>query len=637
MQTQMKALAAIVLLTCATAAASAQARSQKIESLHGDAVIRIDDDASRFSVQWRGNTIVAPSAFGLDLDGAPAFGALVLESREDAAVDRTIPLVATKATRAHDHYSGATLTFRETGPLARKLAIDVRAYDEGVAFRYRTDDPVPVHLNGERTAFVLADDPECLASRVDGAHEASFSRLQASQLSADILYDVPLVCTSRLARVSFAITQAYLQGYTGASLQREGDALRVRLSPVPNRPGAAYVSDGGLRTAWRVVMFGHRAGDMIASPLIGNLNPQREGDFTWVKPGKAAWDWWSGPLAGAKPDIATYRRFIDFAATSGFRCYLIDAGWSWGAGGCCEARPETDITRAAEGIDMPALVSYAADKDVGLLLWVHWLHLAPRIDEVLDTYARWGIKVDFMNRDDQDMVAFYQHVAAATAQHHLLLDLHGAYVPAGLQRTYPNFITQEGVLGAEWNKMDQRVTPQHNLMLPYTRMLTGPMDYTPGGFRNSTPQTFQVRAEMPLTQTTRGQALAMYVVYDSPLQMVSDDPDAYRGEPGFDFIRQVPTAWDETRFIDGEPGRDIVLARRQGRNWYLGAMTADEARTERVPLGFLSPGRLRATVWQDGDTPRELRHSVRTVSRSDVLKLRLAAAGGATVILEPSR
>jgi len=241
-----------------------------------------------------------------------------------------------------------------------------------------------------------------------------------------------------------------------------------------------------------------------------------------------------------------------------------------------------------------------------------------------------------MNRDDQEIVAFYERAAAATAQRHLLLDLHGAYVPAGLQRTYPNFITQEGVLGAEWNKMDRRVTPRHNLMLPYTRMLAGPMDYTPGGFRNATPQTFQLRAVLPQTQTTRGQALAMYVVYDSPLQMVSDDPDAYRGAPGFDFIRQVPTAWDETRFVQGEPGRDIVLARRRGQAWYLGAMAADEARAERVSLRFLPPGKYRATVWQDGDTPDTVVRSERIVSRSDVLALKLAAAGGAAVIVEPA-
>lgn len=639
MKMQKRLFAAIVALSWAATTGSAIAGQQTVASPSGDAVIRIEDDASRFSVRWRGETVVAASPLGLELDGAPAFGALALESREDTEVDRNIPLVATKASMARDHYRGAMLTFRETGGGARTLIVDVRAYDDGVAFRYRIDDPAPVRLGGERTAFVLPGDPECLATKVEPAHELPFERLKFSELSEGARYDVPLVCTSRSGRASLAIAQAHLEGYAGASLQRGGDALRVQLSAVPGRAGPAYVSESGLRTAWRVVMLGDRVGDMIASHLIGNLNPSPDGDFSWVVPGKAAWDWWSGPLEGVKPDLATYRRFIDFAAESDFPYYLIDAGWSLGAGPCCEARPTTDVTRAAEGIDMPALVRYAADKGVGLLLWVHWEHLAPRMDEVLDTYARWGIKgvkVDFMNRDDQEMVAFYQRLAAATAKRRLLLDMHGAYVPAGLQRSYPNYITQEGVLGAEWNKMDKRVVPQHNLMLPYTRMLAGPMDYTPGGFRHVARQDFEVRAVMPLTQTTRGQALAMYVVYDSPLQMVSDDPDAYRNTEGFEFVRRVPTAWDETRFLSGEPGRDIVLARRSGAVWYVGAMTADEGRSARVPLQFLPAGRYRATVWEDGKAPEEVRRSERIVTARDVLALRLSSAGGAAVILEPA-
>ncbi|MFG6432948.1 glycoside hydrolase family 97 protein [Roseateles sp. LYH14W] len=623
----------------ALAASTAHGADIVIASPDGRSSLRIAQDGASFSVTRRGETVIAASPLGLDLDGAPALRALKLASRQDEAVDRTLPLIATKAASARDHYRGATLAF-DAQHGGRRLFIDVRAYDDGVAFRYRLDGSAPVRLKGEHTAFVPAGDPACLVSPVKGSHEASFERLRVSQLSADAAYDVPVVCATPSGRTHYAITQAHLQGYTGASLWREGAALKLRLSGVPGRAGPAFVSAGGLSTAWRVVMMADRAGELIESHLVGNLNPAPAGDFSWVKPGKSAWDWWTAPPnAGMKPDMAAYKRFIDFAAEAGLPYYLIDAGWAWGSGPeCWVALPGTDITRAADGIDMPELVRYAAAKGVGLMLWAHWQLLAPRMDEVLDTYARWGIKgvkVDFMDRDDQDIVAFYHRVAAATAQRKLLLNLHGAYVPAGLQRTFPNFITQEGVLGAEWSKMNREVTPRHNLMLPYTRMLTGPMDYTPGGFRNATPATFEVRAEMAQTQHTRGQALAQYVVYDSPLQMVSDDPAAYRGEPGFDFIQRVPTAWDETRFISGEPGRDIVLARRHGKAWYVGAMTADDARTARVPLRFLAASRWRATIWQDGDTPRELRRRALTVSRSDVLTLPLAAAGGAAVILEP--
>ena len=626
---------ACALLALATGAA--HAADALITSPDGRTTLRIAEDGATFSITRRDETVIAASPMGLELDGTPPFNALKLESREDSTVDRTIALVATKAASARDRYHGATLAFREADG-GRRLLIDARAYDDGVAFRYRLEDAGPVKLRGERTAFVPAGDPSCLLTPVDGGHEAQFQRQHISQLKADAAFDVPVVCATPSGRTHYAITQSHLQGYTGASLRREGAALRLQLSGVPGRQGPAFVSAGGLTTAWRAVMMADQGGKLIESNLVGNLNPPPQGDFSWVKPGKTSWDWWSGPLEGVKPDLAAYKRFIDFAAESGFSYHLIDAGWSFGAGPCCDPLPTTDITRPAEGIDMPALVRYAADKGVGLLLWVHWQHLDPRLDEVLDTYARWGIKgikVDFMNRDDQDMTAFYERVAAATAKRHLLLDFHGAYVPAGLQRTYPNFITQEGVLGAEWNKMDKRVTPQHNLMLPYTRMLTGPMDYTPGGFRNGTPKTFEVRAVMPQTQTTRGQALAMYVVYDSPLQMVSDDPSNYRGEAGFDFIKRVPTAWDETRFISGVAGEDIVLARRNGKSWYLGAMTADQARTEKVSLAFLPPGRWKATLWQDGEGAREVHRTERSVSAKDVLSLALSAGGGASVVLEP--
>ena len=630
------ALCPLFWLSSAVAAPGAVA----IASPNGGAVISIERDASRFSVARAGETIIANSPLGLELDGVPGFGPLTLEKQASVSVDRTIPLVATKAAEARDHYRGATLVFRERAGKGRRLLVDVRAYDDGVAFRYRIDGKQPVRLRGERTAFVPAGDPECLVSVATGAHEVPFDPLKVSALREGVAYDVPVVCTAPSGRTSYAITQANLAGYTGASLWREGGALRVKLSAPPKPAAPAVVSEAGLTTAWRVVMLGDRAGDLIASNLIGNLNPPAKGDFSWVRPGKAAWDWYSSPLVGMKPDMDSYRRFIDFAAAAGLPYYLIDAGWASGPAGCCDALPTVDITRAADGIDMPALVRYAAGKGVGLMLWAHWGHVAPRMDEVLETYARWGIKgvkIDFMNRDDQEVVAFYQRVADATAKRKLLLDLHGAYVPAGLQRTYPNFITQEGVMGAEWNKMGTNITPRHNLMLPYTRMLAGPIDYTPGGFRNATPATFAVREAQPETQTTRGQALAMYVVYDSPLQMVSDSPEAYRDAAGFDFVKRVPTAWDETRFLSGEPGRDIVLARRQGASWYLGAMTAEVANggVQRVPLGFLPPGRYRATIWQDGATPNDVARVEREVGAGDVLELKLASAGGAAVILEP--
>ena len=329
----------------------------------------------------------------------------------------------------------------------------------------------------------------------------------------------------------------------------------------------------------------------------------------------------------------------DFAAASGFRYFLIDAGWPLNATPCCDADPKTDITRPNPVIDMPALVKYAGDRGVGLLLWAHWKHVDPRMEEVLDTYQRWGIKgvkVDFMERDDQQMVEFYARLARETAKRRLMLDMHGAFHPMGLSRTYPNYITQEGLLGLEYNKWSGRVTPSHNVKLAYTRMLLGPLDYTPGGFRHNMSEPYVPRDVMPLTRTTRGQALAHYVIYESPLQMVSDDPSAYENAAGFDFIKQVPTAWDETQFLDGTPDSHIVLARRSGRSWYVGAMTNEQGRVVDVPLSFLPPGSFEATIWQDGAGASEVERVSKQVTRRDRLRIRLVSGGGAAMTLTPA-
>jgi alpha-glucosidase len=258
--------------------------------------------------------------------------------------------------------------------------------------------------------------------------------------------------------------------------------------------------------------------------------------------------------------------------------------------------------------------------------------MADQMDQALPLYARLGlkgVKVDFMDRNDQEMVAFYHRLLSKAAQHRLLVDLHGAYPPTGLARTYPNLLTQEGVMGAEYNKWSSRVTATHNVTLPYTRMLLGAMDYTPGGFHHASPASFEARNTLPSVQTTRGHGLAMYVVYDSPLVSLADTPDAYVDQPGLEFLRFVPTSWDETRFIVGEVGEFIVLARRSGDQWFVGAMTNEAARRLLVPLSFLPPGRFTAAIYGDG------RPATRSVNQDSVLELLLGSGDGAAIVLKP--
>ncbi len=602
--------------------------------------LKLSADGTHYSVSRKREEIIAASPMGLVLAQAAPYGPMTVTQVRKESHKQRIPLVATKADAAADAYNAISITYSETAGARRRMTLEARAYDGGIAFRYRLPDGAAYAVKGETTAFLFPNDAECEVSEYAGSHEMPSSLLKVSQLKADKLYDIPAVCASASGRTHFAVAQSGLVGYAGSGLEPVAHGFHVRLTPPPGNPDAVVRSAGGLSSSWRVVMMGDRAGDLIPSPLIGNLAPQAQGDFSWVKPGKVAWDWWSGPTAGVKPNMDFYKRFIDFAAASGFSYFLMDAGWAYGSTPCCNPDPGTDITRADPAIDMPALVKYAADRHVGLLLWAHWRHVQPRMDQVLDTYQKWGIKgikVDFMERDDQEMVNFYHDLAAGTAKRHMLLDMHGAYPPAGLQRTYPNFITQEGVMGAEWNKFSKRITPDHNVRLAYTRMLLGPMDYTPGGFHNATPDTFQVRDIMPMTQSTRGQALAMYVVYDSPLQMVSDDPEVYKNAQGFDFVKTVPTAWDETRFIGGTPETYVAIARRKGGVWYVGAMTNQDARTVDLPLSFLGKGAYSAKQWSDGADANSLAENTTAVTAKSHASLALHGSGGGVIVLTPKR
>ncbi len=349
-------------------------------------------------------------------------------------------------------------------------------------------------------------------------------------------------------------------------------------------------------------MVGDRPGALIESTLLYSLSdPSEIADTSWIKPGKVAWDWWSGPfIPGASFPVgmndATIEHFIDFASELGLEYMLIDAGW-YGS----HRDVTADITRSIPAIDVPGLVSYGKARNVGILLWLNWENVRDQMDVAFPLYEKWGVrgvKVDYMNRKDQEIVAFYHRVLRTAARYHLAVDFHGAYTGSGEERTWPNLLTREGVMGLEYSKWSDRSTPRHNVTIPFTRMLTGPMDYTPGAFRNRTLDTFVPRDEAPFAMGTRAHQLAMFVVFESGLQMLADAPEAYRGEPGGEFLRVVPASWDETRVLDGRIGEYIVVARRRGSEWFLGAMT-DEPRTLSVPVDFLGAGSFEATRYAD--------------------------------------
>ncbi len=547
----------------------------------------------------------------------------------------------------------------------RTLGVVVRAYDDGIALRYRLPLPAQgeLQVKEDLTGFLFPRDYACWAlnlGRFGTSHEGEYDPIAASKLRPMQLVELPLVCGTGEGTASFAITEADLDDYAGLYLSGRGDGrlgVEARLSPRLDTPQLAVrlprgeVAPAGHLTPWRVLLLGDSPGALVESNLISSLNPPTPiADTSWIRPGKTAWDWWSGGLA---PDVAdagmntaTIKRYIDHAAALKLEYMLIDDGWYVGSTSNGHYNADADITRPIPVLDLPAVIAYARERGVGIWLWAHWKSLAPRMDEVFARYRDMGIrgvKVDFMDRDDQEMVAFFHKMMRSAADHRLMLDLHGAYRPTGLNRTLPNFLTREGVLGAEYNKWSRRITPTHNVTLPFTRMLLGPMDYTPGGFRNMTPEQFQVSFNGPQVMGTRAHQLAMFVVYESGLQMVADSPDVYTDgkgglAPGADFLSLVPARWDETRVLAGEIGQYIVVGRRSGRDWYIGAMTNESPRTLQVPLDFLPAADYAATLWRDGDAPADVRREqLRIDAHNRTLELVLSGGGGAAAqLIAPS-
>jgi len=654
-----------LIAACAVVSFAAPAFSQKLpvtlRSPDGRTVLHVDRNGAgnlAYSVERNGESLIAWSQLRLRLAEGDV-SAVELRDFLPLSVDARLKLVATKASEAVDRYEELAVDVVPRSGVVKSLRWIFRAYDDGIAFRYLVPAGAglsTLQVRNEETDFAFAGDFACHGfnvGRFDSSHEGEFDPVRASRIREHNTYDLPLVC--RTQNNAFAITEANLNDYGGLYLSGRGDGrpgVQARLSRrLDDRSLIARVSigansdgSGGAGSPWRVIMLGDKLGNLIESNLIGNLNPPANFDTKWIKPGKTAWDWWSGPYLPPPDkggtDMPTLKRYIDFAGQSGFEYMMIDEGWCLNSGHGGSAPDNADVTQAKADIDMPALVSYAAKQKVGLWLWVQWSLLDRQMDAALAQYQKWGIKgikVDFMDRNDQQMVDYYHKLMRKAAEHKLMVDMHGAYPPTGLNRTWPNYVTQEGIMGAEYNKWSRRVTATHNVSLAYTRMLLGPVDYTPGGFRNATPAKFEVVNSPPQVQTTRGHGLGMFVVYESPFQMVADSPDIYQGAPGFDFIRVVPTTWDETRFLAGDIDEFVAVARRKGKDWYIGAMNTEQAREITLPLAFIGAGKFKAKLWLDGAEPTALDISERAVTSADSLTLKLAASGGAAVRIAPTK
>jgi alpha-glucosidase len=669
MKSPLFAFLALLAPLCASAA------EHRVRSPDGKLALIVSDDAGlRYRVELDGKPLLADSALGLAFADGTTLGPTAKITKIKKATRKATwdnPLGQRRA--VPDRFRELRLTLGEGAAPARAFALVARAYDEGVAFRYDLPEASGLGeftLVRELTEFRFPADHRAWAGEESGCAENTYLERKLSAIPRKTPVEwrkgeafrsvLPLLVETPSAYV--AVAESDLLDWAGLFLAGTGEsAVRVELAPRQDGRGAV-VGRVPMLSPWRVLMVGRGAGDLVANDLVATLaTPSRVADSSWVKPGVSAWDaWWTGlnpsqpkyTGVDARGDNRSHREYIDFAAEMGWPYQVVDWYWyqhmtDWRKSLFSPPnQPSGDFTKSVPDIDLPALVDYARAKNVRLFVWGHSLDLETAgIDKTLAHLASLGVvgvKIDFINSDSQEAVQWCVRVLEAAARHRLMVNFHGACKPTGLARTYPNFITQEGVLGNEYNKLDgNQITARHSLVLPFTRGLLGPMDYTPGGFLNRTPATFKV-AYPAQVMGTRARQLAMTVVYRSPLLVLCDSPANYRGQPGVEFFRDLPTVWDESVVLSAEVGKHLVIARRSGQRWFIAAMNGDDALAMDVSLAALD---LKGRGWQlrefadgaDPAAPETVVETTRDIGKARTLTLRLVPGGGGyAAILSPT-
>ncbi len=622
------------------------AQAQTISSPNGAIVVAVSTSpALTYRVSLRGREIIAPSEIGMTLSGGEILGSnATVTSSTPQSVDRVVrPVAPTRRAEVRDRFNERRFDFRGDYSLV------FRVFDDGVAYRFVLRRSGDITVASEQATFRFVGDPLLYfpeETSLISHQERLYRKLRVSKVKGAQFASLPtLVALDGGAKI--AITEADLFDYPGMDLKGGGRGSLIGMFPaypvktqmdrdrtenVTERADYIARTKGTREFPWRTLVIAEQDATLLESDIVYRLaSPTTLSDTSWIRPGKVAWDWWNynnlyGVPFRAGVTTDTYKHYIDFAAENGLQYVILDEGW-YELG---------NLMKVVPAIDMDALAAHAKQKNVGLIMWVVWKTLDEQMQPALDQFAKWGvkgIKVDFMQREDQWMVNYYERVAREAASRKLLVDFHGAYKPTGLQRTWPNVVTSEGVLGLEHDKWSADSSPDHTTTFPFIRMLAGPVDYTPGAMMNATKADFKPIFNRPMSQGTRCQQLAMYVVLESPVQMLADSPSNYRKEPeSLAFLAKVPTVWDETRVLSAVVGEHILLARRSGDAWYVGAMTNWTARDLELDLSFLAGGAYDAEIFSDGPNADRAAvdyvRSQRRASSSDRLKIHLAPGGG---------
>ena len=654
----MKKLLLLFFLPLSITCVRAQA-TREISSPNGNIrLVAYVHDQLRYSVYFKNQLMLSPSEIDMALaDGKKLSDGLSKPQFAERNVNETIiSAVPEKRTRIPDRYRELKITLRNA------FAVVFRVYDDGVAYRIATSLPGGITVRSETAAFRFPVNhpvyfPEVPpSSGMDIYHtafEEPYTIRPLESISAKSLLFSPILVAPKDGP-KIGITESDLEDYPGMFLSGNAEkALFGNFAPYPAEEvetkelySTRYVSKrsdflartkGTRAFPWRVLIIAAEDRDLPGNDLVYRLaSPSRVADVSWVRPGKATDEWiitsniFNVPFKSGI-NTATYKYYIDFAKRFGFERIMMDAGWS----------DNNDLFKINPDINMEEIMAYAKSKGVGVSMWTLALTLEKQLEPALEQFSKWGvdfIMTDFINRDDQKAVQFFYKIAEACARHRIMLMFHGAFKPAGFNRTFQHAIAREAVLGSEYNMWSAKATPEHNVLLAFIRMLSGPLDYEPGMLNNATAKGFHAMPENVMSLTTRTQQLAMFVVYESPIQFFAGNPSQGMREPAFmELLGSIPTVWDTTRILDARLGDYVVTARKKGSDWYIGALNDSTARELSIPLDFLPAGNYQATICEDGINadryPADYRLSEAIRTRRDALKIRMAPGGGYVVRL----
>jgi alpha-glucosidase len=613
-------------------------------------IINAGNKGIRYKVEYNKKTVIGFSALSLEFkDGFTLNNTNTLKPLFKDSVE-TYDLVTGRSGHVRSEYSGVAIPLRDENNSNRIINVIFRAFNDGIAFRYQItnkDSSGSFEITDEINQFNIAGNPQTKAlilPNFTSSHEGFYTTASLSHFPSDTLMDMPALFSLPSGNY-VAITEAALLDYAGMYLTKKNNMLQSVLSPLPSDKTIKVKGKYPHLSPWRVIMISNNAGDFLETNILTTLcPPQRLKDISWLKPGKTTFPWWNGNVV---PDtinapgnnFVTNQYYIDFCARNNIRYHsVVEYGlhqWYVDDGVGFQPGPNSDPTTPVPGLDMKEICDYAHSKGVGIRVWVHWWALYPKIDAAFANFQKWGISgmmIDFMDRDDQEMVNIQTEMLEKAARHHLHVQFHGAYKPTGLSRTYPNEFTREGTLNYETNKWGPGLTAGHDLDIAFTRLIAGSTDYHLGGFRAVPDSLYRTQYTRPLMLGTRSHMLALYVIYENANAMICDYPEAYEGEDGFDFIKMVPTTWDETKVLDAKIDEYLIVARRKGKDWFVGAINNSKDRSVTVPLSFLSPEKYTAELIGDSSDahnyPNKVKHVSKILDNTGHLKVTMAGGGG---------